>query len=56
MDYNELLAQAVARAKIELEPDIIGKYLYEAGYMAKSKFNMLSEIGERAKEIREECV
>lgn len=55
-DYNELLAQAVARAKIELEPDIIGKYLYEAGYMAKSKFNMLSEIGERAKEIREECV
>lgn len=55
-DYNEILAQAVARARIELEPDVIGQYLYETGYMARSKFNTLSEIAERAKEIREESV
>lgn len=55
-DYNEILAQAVARAGIELEADVIGQYLYETGYMAKSKFNTLSQIGERAKEIREERV
>lgn len=55
-DYNEILAQAVARAQIELEPDVIGQYLYETGYMARSKFNTLSEIAERAKEIREESV
>ena len=55
-DYNEILAQAVARAGIELEPDVIGQYLYETGYMARRKFNTLSEIGERAKEIREERV
>lgn len=55
-DYNEILAQAVARAEIELESEAIGQYLYETGYMARSKFNLLSEIGERAKEIREERV
>lgn len=53
-DYNELLAQAVARAKIELEPDIVGKYLCETGYMARSKFNMLSDVAKRAQKIREE--
>lgn len=55
-DYNEILAQAVVRARIELEPDVIGQYLYETGYMARSKFNTLSEIAERAKEIREESI
>lgn len=55
-DYNELLAQAVARAKIELKPDTVGKYLYETGYMARSKFNMLSDIAKRAQQIREESV
>ncbi|MBQ3601566.1 MAG: hypothetical protein II992_10265 [Lachnospiraceae bacterium] len=55
-DYNELLAQAAARAKIELEPDTVGQYLYETGYMARSKFNMLSDIAERAQQIREESV
>jgi len=55
-DYNEILAQAVARSGIKLESEVIGLYLYETGYMARSKFNLLSEIGERAKEIREERV
>lgn len=55
-DYNEILAQAVARSGIELASEVIGQYLYETGYMARSKFNMISEIGERAKEIREERV
>lgn len=55
-DYNELLAQAVARAKIEVNPDTVGQYLYDTGYMARSKFNMLSDIVERAQQIREENV
>lgn len=53
-DYYEILAQAVARAKVELVPEKIGLYLYETGYMAKSKFNMLSDIAERAQQIRED--
>lgn len=55
-DYNELLAQAVVRAKIEIKPDTVGKYLYETGYMARSRFNMLSDITKRAQQIREESV
>lgn len=55
-DYFELLSQAAARSKIELEPENIGLFLYETGYMARSKFNMLSDIAERAKQIREERV
>ena len=55
-DYNELLAQAIARTKIELNLDTAGKYLYETGYMARSKCNILSDIVKRAQQIREESV
>lgn len=53
-DYKELLSHAVARANIKLEKEIIGKYLFETGYMARSKFNWLDDIAEKAKQIRED--
>lgn len=53
-NYKELLSHAVARSKIDLDEEIIGQYLYETGYMARSKFGWLGDIATRAKEIREE--
>lgn len=53
-DYQELLAHAVARSNIKLEPNEVGRYLYESGYMARSKFSGLNEITERGKRLREE--
>lgn len=53
-DYNELLARAAARSKIELSPENIGTFFFEAGYMGKRKFSDLEAVTERAKEIREE--
>ena len=53
-DYKELLSHAVARANIKLEKEIIGKYLFETGYMARSKFNWIDDIVDRAKQIRED--
>lgn len=53
-DYKELLSRVVAQANIKLEKDTIGQYLFETGYMAKSKFNWLEGISKRAKQIREE--
>lgn len=54
-DYKELLSHAAARSKIDfLDAEIIGQYLYETGYMARSKFGWLEDIAVRAKEIREE--
>lgn len=55
-DYKELLSQAVARSSIRLDEDAIGQFLFEAGYMAKSKFTWAADIVERAKQIREENV
>lgn len=55
-DYKELLSQAAARANVRLDEDAIGQFLFEAGYMAKSKFNWTADIAERAKQIREENV
>lgn len=53
-DYQEIMAQAVARSNVGLEEEIIGKYLYDTGYMARSKFGGIHEIAERAKIIRED--
>lgn len=52
--YNELLAQAAARAKIELNAETVGQYYFETGYMGKRKFSDLESIVERAKAIRED--
>lgn len=52
--YYELLAQAAARAKIELTAEAVGQYYFETGYMGKRRFSDLESTVERAKTIREE--
>lgn len=52
--YNEMLAIALARTDIELLPEVIGQYLFNTGYMAKSKYAKLDEIAQRALELRKE--
>ena len=53
-NYGELLARAAARANIDLNPEAIGKFFFETGFMAKSKFAWLEEITQQSKAIRED--
>lgn len=53
-EYYELLAQAAARAKIELTAETVGQYYFETGYMGKRSFSDLESTVERAKAIRED--
>lgn len=50
--YGEMLAIALARENVKLTPEIAGPYLFNAGYVAKSKYSRLGDIVQRAKEIR----
>lgn len=50
--YQEMLAIALVRDNVELTIDDAGRYLFNAGYIAKSKYARLPEIIERAIEIR----
>lgn len=52
--YVEMLAIALSGAKVGLNEEEIGIYLFQTGYMAKSKFGRLGEIAERARELRED--
>lgn len=52
--YNEMLSIALARTDVELTSDVIGQYLFNTGYMAKSKYAKLGEIAQRASELRKE--
>lgn len=52
--YNEMLAIALARTDVELSSEVIGQYLCNTGYMAKSKYAKLGEIAQRASELRKE--
>lgn len=47
-----MLAIALARTNVELSPEVIGEYLFNMGYMAKSKYAKLDEIAKRAFELR----
>ena len=51
--YVEMLALALARTDIELTPEAAGQYLFNTGYMAKSKYARLEEIIQQARELRE---
>ena len=51
--YVEMLAMALARTDVELRPEVVGQYLFNTGYMAKSKYARLEEIIRQAKELRE---
>ena len=53
-EYYELLAQAAARAKIELTVETVGQYYFETGYMGKRSFSDLESTVEQAKAIRED--
>lgn len=50
--YSEMLAIALARTDVELTAEVIGQYLFNTGYMAKSKYGRLGEIAHRAAELR----
>ena len=52
--YSEMLAIALARTDVELTTEVIGQYLFNTGYMAKSKYGRLFEIAHRAAELRRE--
>ncbi len=52
-DYEELLARAAARSKIELSPQNVGSFFFDVGYMGKRTFSALKSVTERAVEIRE---
>ncbi|MCD8049837.1 MAG: hypothetical protein LUG52_09675, partial [Clostridia bacterium] len=51
--YDEMLAIALAKTDVELSANVIGQYLFNEGYLAKSKYAKLNEIARRALEIRE---
>lgn len=52
--YTEMLAIQLARSEVELKSEIVGPYLFNTGYMAKSKYTKLDEITRKAKELRKE--
>lgn len=52
--YNEMLAIALAKTDVELSPDVIGQYLFNMGYLAKSKYAKLGEIAQQASKLRKE--
>lgn len=53
LDYKEMVAIAAAKSGLKLKEDIIGKYLVDVGYLAKSKMAGMQDILDRAKQIRE---
>lgn len=52
--YKEMLAIELARSDVELVPEVIGKYLFNMGYMARSKYAKLGEIAQQALILRKE--
>ena len=53
-NYSEMLAIALSRTDVEPTAEVVGQYLYDTGYMAKSKYAKLDEIVQRASELRKE--
>lgn len=53
LSYMDMLAIAAANSKLELEPDIIGQYLFDSGYTARRKAPIIDSAIEKAKLIRE---
>lgn len=52
--YDTLLAMRLAQTNLELVPDVIGKYLCENGFTAKSKYAWLDDLAMQAKKFRKE--
>ena len=53
-NYDEMLAIEAARSDIELSRENIGQYLFDRGYMAKSKYAKLGDITQQALQLRKE--
>lgn len=53
-NYHEMLALALVKAKVELQPEPAGAYLADAGYLATSKYAKLDEVIRLAGELRKE--
>ena len=52
-NYNTLLAMRLSQVDLELNSDVIGKYLFVKGFTAKSKYAWLDDLVEQAQKIRE---
>lgn len=52
--YDDMLAIALARSDIDLDSGSAGRYLFDNGYLAKTKYAALDRITEQAKQIRKE--
>lgn len=52
--YDDMLAIALARSDIDLDSGSAGQYLFDNGYLAKTKYAALGRITEQAKQIRKE--
>ncbi|MCI6581573.1 MAG: hypothetical protein MSH15_06310 [Oscillospiraceae bacterium] len=52
--YDDMLAIALARSDIDLDSGSAGQYLFDNGYLAKTKYAALERITEQAKQIRKE--
>jgi len=53
LNYTEIMTDAVANAGIPLKSPVVGKFLYESGYMGRSTTAKVGEIIDKAKTIRE---
>jgi len=51
---ESLKSVLLARTDVELTTEVIGQYLFNTGYMAKSKYGRLCEIAHWAAELRRE--
>ncbi len=52
--FDELLSFVTARANIDLTPEKVGQYLFDSGYLSKSKYAKLDDIIQNAKKLRTE--
>ena len=52
-NYNTLLAMRLAQTDLELNCDVIGKYLCEKGFTAKNKYAWLDDLVEQAQKTKE---
>lgn len=51
--YEEMLCETAASAEIELTEDSVGAFLFDNGYISKSKSSNIKTIVEKAAQIRE---
>lgn len=53
LSYADMLAIVAANSKLDLNPDIIGQYMFDNGYLGRRKMPIVDNAIEKAKIIRE---